>query len=216
MGFDVLPCYVVCDFSRSMTDHLAAVDAGLREFRGTAHADRAVAARVRVCVIGFADEPRVLRPLCPAIELTGVAGPVLDGGSDFGAVFAFLRDTIDGDARELLARGLRLCRPLVFFISDGRPADPGWPSAFADLTDPARGTHPEVVAFGVGAADAVTLGRIGTSRLFLGRDGVRVGAALTASVVRASQGAIHDMSTSGPLASRTLPGVPEKAGEASR
>jgi hypothetical protein len=41
-----------------------------------------------------------------------------------------------------------------------------------------------VVAFGVGDADEDALGRIGTFRTFLGRDGVRLGAALVASVMR--------------------------------
>jgi uncharacterized protein YegL len=63
MGSDVLPCYVVCDVSLSMTDHLAELNAGLREFHGAVHADSAVAGLVRCCVVGFAGTPKVLRPL---------------------------------------------------------------------------------------------------------------------------------------------------------
>lgn len=202
MGSDVLPCYLVCDISFSMIDHFDELNAGLREFRGAAHADRSVAALVSVCVVGFADVPCVVQPLSPALELAELTGPRLDEGSDFGSAFTLVRQIIDRDVRGLEARGLRVRRPLVFFTSDGRPTDPDWPTAFARLTDPAWATRPDLIAFGIGAADVTTLGRIGRSRLFLRRDGVRMGAALTASVVRANR--IHAVSTSGPLTSRTL------------
>ena len=199
----VLSCYVVCDLSCSMIDHLDELNTGLREFRGALHADRSVAARVRVCVIGFAEVPFVVQPLRPALEPAELLGAAPDGGSAFGAVFTLLRNTIDG-------------RSLVVFISDGRATDPDWPAAFAELTDPSRGTPPEVVAFGVGAADPVTLGRIGRSRAFFGRDGVRLGAALTASVARAVRTGnprhVHSWSTRPSHAAAE----PEKAGEASR
>lgn len=187
MRSGVLPCYVVCDVSFSMIDHIDALNAGLREFRGAVHAERSVAARVRVCVIGFADVPRVVQPLRPAIELAELTWPGPDGGSAFGLVFTLLRDTIDRDVQRLTAHRQPVRRPLVFFTSDGRPTDSSWPAAFAELTDPTRATHPDVVAFGVGAVDPATLGRIGTSGVFLGRDGVRLGIALTASVIRADQ-----------------------------
>jgi uncharacterized protein YegL len=185
MESDVLPCYVVCDVSSSMTDHIDELNAGLREFRGAVHAELPVTARVRVCLVGFAETPRVLQPLRPAIELAELTGPGQDGGTDFGLAFTLLRDTIDRDVRSLKAHRVRVRRPLVFFTSDGRPTDPNWPAAFAELTDPDWATRPDVIAFGVGAVDQDTLALIGTSRVFLRRDGVRMGTALTVSVVRA-------------------------------
>jgi uncharacterized protein YegL len=191
MESDVLPCYVVCDVSFSMTDHIGELNTGLREFRGAVHAELSVTARVRVCLVVFANTPRVLQPLCPAIEMVELIGPEQDCGTDFGSTFAFLRDTIDCDVRGLKAHRLRVRRPLVFFTSDGRPTDPNWPTAFAELTDPNRATCPDVIAFGIGAVDQNTLCRIGTSRVFLRRDGVRMGTALTASVVRADGTRTH-------------------------
>lgn len=183
MESDVLPCYVVCDVSFSMTDHLDELNAGLREFRGAVHADPTVAARVRVCVVGFAETPTVLQPLRPAAELAELTEQEPSAGTNFGPAFAFLREAIDRDVRGLKEHRLRVRRPIVFFTSDGQPTDPAtWPSAFAALTDPDWATRPNVVAFGIGDADEGTLGRIGTFRLFLGRDGVRLGTALTVSV----------------------------------
>lgn len=180
---EVLPCYVVCDMSFSMTDHIDELKTGLREFRGAVHADPSVAGRVRVCVVVFAETPQVLQPLRPAAELAVLPGPKPSGGTNFGPAFTLLRETIDRDVRGLKERRLRVHRPIVFFTSDGRPTDPvTWPAAFAALADPAWAARPNVVAFGIGAADHDTLSRIGTFRMFLGRDGVRIGTALTVSV----------------------------------
>jgi uncharacterized protein YegL len=187
----MLLCYLACDLSFSMIDYIGELNAGLREFRGAVHAERSIAARVRVCVIGFAELPCVLQPLRPAIELAELAGPGPGGGSAFGPVFSLLRAAVSQDVRELKARRLRVGRPLVFFTSDGRPTDSDWHVAFAELTDPKWATHPDVVAFGVGAVDPATLSRIGTAGVFLARDGVRMGTALTASVVRAGHGHPH-------------------------
>ena len=189
----MLPCYVVCDFSSSMTDYIGDLRAGLREFRGALHADPVAAARIRVCVIGIAEPPRVLQPLRPAAELDDLTEQTPCAGTKFGPVFELLRETIDRDVNALR----RNRRPIVFFVSDGRPTDAAtWPAAFAAIADPTWTARPDVIAFGVGAADPDTLTLIGTRRVFLG--GVRLGTALAASVL------IHAVSTSGPLTRPTL------------
>ncbi|MFD0202452.1 MULTISPECIES: vWA domain-containing protein [Saccharothrix] len=188
MVSDVLPCYVVCDVSLSMSDHLPEVDAGLREFRGAVHADPSATARTRVCVVGFAAAATVLQPLRPAAELTDLAVARPGTGTNFGPVFALLRETIAHDVRTLKARDVRVHRPVVFFASDGRPTDPAtWPAAFAALADPAWPFRPTVVAFGLGAVDRDTLDRIGTYRVYLGQDGIRLGTALAVSVTRTAR-----------------------------
>ncbi|PPK64823.1 hypothetical protein V5P93_006226 [Actinokineospora auranticolor] len=180
---DISPCYVVCDMSSSVVDHIDELNAGLREFRGAVHADRSAIDRVRVGVVGFAGAPRLLHPLRPVVELPEVTAPRPRVGSNFGLAFTFLRGVIDRDVRELTAERLVVRRPVMFFVSDGRPTDPvTWPAAHAALTDPRWPAHPTAVAFGVGAADQGTLARIGTAQVFLGRDGVRVGTALTVSM----------------------------------
>jgi uncharacterized protein YegL len=185
MGYDVLPCYVVCDISLSMTDHLDELNAGLREFRGAVHADASVAGKVRCCLVGFAETPRVLQPLYSLTTLPVLTKLDPCAGTNFGPAFAFLREAIDRDVRSLKEDRARVHRPIVFFLSDGLPTDPvTWPSAYATLTDPAWTARPDVIAYGVGAADRDTLVRIGTSQTFLSRDGVRMSTALIASVTR--------------------------------
>jgi uncharacterized protein YegL len=183
MVTEVLPCYVVCDVSLSMADHLAVVNAGLREFRGAVHADPSAAALTRVCVVGFAAAATVLQPLRPAAELTEVSAARPRTGTNFGPAFALLRETIAHDVRALKAHRLRVHRPVVCFTSDGRPTDQAtWPEAFAALADPAWASRPTVVAYGLGAVDRDTLDRIGTFRVFLGQDGIGLGTALAVAV----------------------------------
>jgi uncharacterized protein YegL len=49
----VLPFYVVCDVSFSMTDHLDALNAALLELHRAVGTDPVVADRTRFCLIGF-------------------------------------------------------------------------------------------------------------------------------------------------------------------
>ncbi|MEQ0560565.1 hypothetical protein ABJI51_15875 [Amycolatopsis sp. NEAU-NG30] len=200
MGSDVLPCYVACDVSLSMADHIEELNTGLREFRGAVHADASVAGRVLCSVVGFAEEPERVHRLYGPGEVAELPAPGARAGSNFGPVFTFLRTVIDEDVRLLELHRVKVHRPLVFFLSDGQPTDPvTWPAAYASLTDPAWRRCPRVVAFGVGDADQEALSRIGTFRTYLGRDGVRMGTALIASVM-------HVLSTSRPPAGRTLSG----------
>lgn len=186
---DVLPCYVVCDVSFSMTDHIDEVNAGMREFRGVVHADQRTATRIRLCVVVFADSPLVVQPLRDALDAAEVIIPRQESGSDFSSAFTLLGKLIEHDVRNLKAQRIRVRRPMLFFISDGRATDPAWPAALARLTTAAWG--PEMIAFGLGAVDSRTLDRIGTSRVFLGRDGVRIGIALASSVARTVQRTDH-------------------------
>jgi uncharacterized protein YegL len=179
---DVLPCYVVCDVSFSMSDHLDEVNAGMREFRGAVHADRRASTQIRLCVVVFAERPVVLQPLLPALDQAELIEPRQESGSDFGSAFTLLHHTVERDVRGLKAQRIRVRRPVLFFISDGRATDQAWPHALARLR--AAAACPEMVAFGLGAVDRPALDRIGTSRVFLGGDGVRLGVALASSVAR--------------------------------
>jgi uncharacterized protein YegL len=183
MVSDVLPCYVVCDVSFSMTDHIDEVNAGMREFRGVVHADRRATAQIRLCVVVFADRPLVVQPLLPALDQAEPIRPRQESGSDFGSAFTLVRTIIERDVHSLKAQRVRVRRPMLFFVSDGRATDQGWPRELARLSTTA--SCPEMIAFGLGAVDRPTLDRIGTSRVFLGSDGVRLGIALASSVTRA-------------------------------
>jgi uncharacterized protein YegL len=175
----VLPFYVVCDVSYSMMDHIDAVNDSLRDLQRAIGADQAVSEMIRFCLIGFSESAEVLVPLGRPSEIGELSGLTVRAASNFGAVFTFLRDQIARDVERLMARSCRVCRPAVFFLSDGQPTDPStWSSGFAALTDAAWIARPNVIAFGIGDADPVTIARIGTFRAFFGQDGMSPSAAL--------------------------------------
>jgi uncharacterized protein YegL len=174
----LLPIYVVCDESLSMSGHLDALNANLCAVHREVHADPRLAERTLLCLIGFSQSPTVLRPLGRP-TLSGEQFRCGRSETNFGATFRFLREVITRDLASWRTAGRRIRRPAVLFISDGQPTDPAtWPADFAALTDPAWLGRPNVIALGIGDADPVTIGRIGTFRSFICRDGESQVAAL--------------------------------------
>ncbi|HEV2781170.1 MAG TPA: hypothetical protein VGX25_17435 [Actinophytocola sp.] len=162
-----------------MIDYVDAVNRSLLELRRAVGDDPVAANGSRFCLIGFSRSPTVLLPLSRLTAASEISRLTTRAVTNFGAVFTFLHDTIGRDLALLEERSYRVCRPAVFFLSDGQPTDPvTWPVAFALLTDPSWSVRPNVVAFGVGDADPAIIGRIGTFRAFLGQNGVSPGTAL--------------------------------------
>jgi uncharacterized protein YegL len=175
----VLPFYVVCDESYSMADHIGTLNDRLGELHEAVAAEPDVAGGARLCVIGFSGAARIVTPLSPLSRSAGARARPTGAESNFGSAFALLRRTIQSDVEALLAESFEVCRPLVFFLSDGQPTDPAiWPSVHADLTTADWPGAPRMVAFGIGDADAATIGRVGTYRAFMSAGGVTPAQAL--------------------------------------
>ena len=175
----ILPFYVVCDESFSMTDHIDALNEGLRELHLAVGTDPVVANKTRFCLIGFSGSVEILLPLSQLSDITEISGLSAKTSTNFGTAFRVLRDTIERDVDQLKQASYEVCRPAVFFLSDGQPTDPAtWPDAFAALTDSSFFARPNMIAFGIGDADPTTIGRVGTFKAFMIQDGVRPGAAL--------------------------------------
>ncbi|MFD9893246.1 hypothetical protein ACFWY9_28200 [Amycolatopsis sp. NPDC059027] len=197
----ILPCYVVCDESSSMADHLEDVGTGLRALRGALLTDPVVAGTARLCVIGFSGTARIVTPLSAPDGEPAWRGPGTGTETNFGVVFSLLRETIQRDVEVLQAECCVVYRPVVFFLSDGQPTDAdAWPAAHARLADRAWPARPRIVAFGVGDADRATIGRIGTHRAYLStgeasqREAVRAFAStLTSTVVAAGRSGDVDL-----------------------
>ncbi|HEY2056975.1 MAG TPA: hypothetical protein VGH57_01280 [Amycolatopsis sp.] len=175
----VMPFYVVCDESYSMADHIGTLNDRLGELHDAVAAEPDVAGGARLCVIGFSGAARIVTPLSPLSRSAGARARPTGAESNFGSAFALLRRTIQSDVEALLAESFEVCRPLVFFLSDGQPTDPAiWPSVHADLTTADWPGAPRMVAFGIGDADAATIGRVGTYRAFMSAGGVTPAQAL--------------------------------------
>lgn len=164
----VLPMYVVCDESYSMTDHMATLNAGLRELHRRVRNDPSVDSRVRLCLIGFADTARVLIPLSPLSDVPDIGVLAARASTNYGIAFTILRETIEHDVAELCAQSRLMYQPTVFFLSDGQPTDPAlWRHAHSRLLDRDWPVRPRIVAFGVGDADAATMRAVGDFRAYL-------------------------------------------------
>jgi len=89
-------------------------------------------------------------------------------------VFDLLRVVITRDIDNLKSQGFVVFRPAVFFITDGEPTDdPAWENSYRALMDPnSFKRYPNIIAFGVNGANAVTIGKIGTVGAFIGDSGV--------------------------------------------
>jgi uncharacterized protein YegL len=179
MPDQILPFYVVCDQSYSMTDHLDALNDGLAELHRAVSTDPVVADKTRFCLIGFSGTAEILQPLCHLSDVVKIVELTPQAETSFGTVFTLLRETIEKDVDVLTAAAYRVYRPVVFFLSDGQPTDPvTWPDAYGRLRDREWPPRPNIIAFGIGDANAATMSRIGTSQSFMSTGGVSPGAAL--------------------------------------
>lgn len=198
-GQQVLPFYLVCDESGSMGgDPIDAINEALPELHMEIGANPVVADKTRFSIIGFSDTAEELLPLT---DLSLVAElPVLRtlGGTNYGAAFRMLKDQIDADVAMLKAGNNRVFRPVVFFLSDGQPTS-SWATEYDELVSPQNPLRPNIVAFGIGAADADTISAVATFRAFLS-DGTMSPAqalrefatALTKSIVKSGSTATAD------------------------
>jgi uncharacterized protein YegL len=149
----IMPFYLVCDVSYSMTNDMAALNEGVQRLRRAIVSEPAVDDVAHIAVLTFSDVGKVVVPLSQMSE-HGVPPLSVEGGTNYGAAFRTLAQTIAEDNASLKAQGYKVYRPCVFFLSDGEPLDPDWEATFrATLTyDPATGTgmkgHPVFVPYG--------------------------------------------------------------------
>ncbi len=188
-GVQVLPFYVVCDESSSMSgDSIDAVNQGIKELFQEIHSDPIVDAKARVGIITFNDAARVVLPLTRLSSIKNSPGCVASGSTSYAAAFRLLKTQIETDVPKLKAEGLRVHRPMVFFMSDGAPNPEDWKSSLAALTDQSFEFRPNIVSFGVAGAEASVIKEVSTpltvgaskkqSFAFLAEAGVNPGAAL--------------------------------------
>jgi uncharacterized protein YegL len=133
-GAMVMPFYLVCDVSQSMTPYMAALNEALEGLRRAIVTDPAVDDTARICVMVFSEIAQVIVPLS---QMSETPAPTLtpQGGTNYGVAFHQLARRIDYDTESLKQQGLKVYRPCVFFLTDGEPMDGDWEQSFrATLT----------------------------------------------------------------------------------
>jgi uncharacterized protein YegL len=149
----VMPFYLLCDVSFSMSDDMPALNEGIQRLRRAIVSEPAVDDVAHIGILTFADKAKVVMPLGQMSE-HGVPALSAAGGTDYGAAFRVLAQTITQDTANLKAQGYKVYRPCAFFLSDGAPLDRDWEETFrATLTyDAGTGVgmkgHPIFIPYG--------------------------------------------------------------------
>jgi uncharacterized protein YegL len=163
----VLPIYFVGDESHSMAgDPIQAVNQGLIDLRDEVAKHPLIGKKVRFGIITFADSAQTRLELSELSE--ELILPVLaprGRGTSYASALESLRQTIPGDIALLKGSGYQVHRPTVFFLSDGQPTEKEdrWRKRLEELRDPAWGERPNILAFGVGDADAKVIQQLATT-----------------------------------------------------
>src|SRR5262249_41099132 len=161
----VMPFYLLCDVSISMTDDMAALNEAVQRLRRAIVSEPAVDDVAHVGIMTFSDQGKMVAPLGQMSE-HGVPALTVEGGTNYGAAFRLLAQTIAQDTASLKAQEYKVYRPCAFFLSDGAPLDPDWEATFrATLTyDPSTGMgmkgHPVFVPYGFRDAPEHVLRRL--------------------------------------------------------
>jgi uncharacterized protein YegL len=168
MNLQLLPFYLVCDESGSMSGApIDAINQSLPELHQEIGSNPVVADKTRFCLIGFSDHADVLLPLSDLSTVTSMPKLSAGGGTNYEAAFDTLRKTIESDVTSLKQQGNTVYRPAVFFLSDGHPNRNNWQNAFQALTDANWRPRPNILAFGFGAADESVIRQVATTRAFM-------------------------------------------------
>lgn len=194
----LLPAYVLADESGSMAPYREDLAGGLVSLCEGLRAEPMVSAKLRLTVLGFSDDVQVRLPMADMRSATSLPEVVIRSLTDYRAAFDDLVNRIPHDVRRLRAEGYKVHRPVVFFLSDGQPTDGGaWRLPHGTLVDKERTpTAPNIVACGIGDAQASTMVEVATRKefAFVAKPGTDIGRAvaeffhaLTASLVASGQ-----------------------------
>ena len=151
--------YVVIDSSASLGVAVEEFEAGLLTLAAALQRDPVVADVVKLCVICFATEAKVLVPLTSPADFN-VPQFAASGSTNYGSAFQLVRKVLNDDVSRLKGQGVAVYRPLVFFVTDGVPTDTDWRRSLDALKSPMFVFRPTVHVFGFGSADPLILGEI--------------------------------------------------------
>jgi uncharacterized protein YegL len=149
----VMPFYLVCDVSYSMINDMVALNEGVRRLRRAIVSEPVVDDVAQICIVTFSDTAKVVLPMT---QLSEHEMPTLlaEGGTNYGAAFRMLAQTVEQDTANLKAVGYKIYRPCAFFLTDGEPGDYDWHQTFVSTLTYDRQTgigmkaHPIIIPFG--------------------------------------------------------------------
>jgi uncharacterized protein YegL len=158
----VMPFYLICDVSYSMSGDMVALNDGVERLHRAIVTQPAVDDVAQICIMSFSDTAKVVMPLGRMSEQS-VPKLKVEGGTVYGAAFRKLAQCLGQDTTDLKQQGFKVYRPCAFFLTDGEPNDRDWHKTFTStLTyDRQAGSglknHPIFVPFGFRAASESVL-----------------------------------------------------------
>ncbi|HUB37934.1 MAG TPA: hypothetical protein VMA72_03690 [Streptosporangiaceae bacterium] len=168
-GQIVMPFYLVCDVSDSMSGEIAALHDAITTLRNAIRGEPVVDDVARICVMTFSDIARVALPLARMSE-SEIPRLAHENKTLYGEAFRKLAHEVAEDYKMLRSKGCRIYRPCAYFLTDGEPTDRNWRQTFAEtLTGDSMArlgipTYPIFVPFGFREARVQTLQRLAYPR----------------------------------------------------
>lgn len=187
----ILLVYFVADESGSMGRNIVELNEGLASLHDALQRESFAAAKVRFSVIGFSDTAFTYLDPADLRLLQGMPALTAQGMTSYAAAFDQLSYRISVDVPGLKAQGYTVHRPAVFFLTDGLPnGREDWRAARESLL--AQAAAPNILAFGIGDADAATVAELATKPqyAFIAARGVDTGAAISEFVTSLTQSVI--------------------------
>lgn len=158
----VMPFYLICDISGSMSRHMKELNRSLNELFSSIARNPIIDDTVMVSVITFDHNAQVAVPLSAPSE-----GSVPElrsaGGTSYAAAWACYATAVAEDYDALKAEGAQFFRPCVFFLTDGDDLGSNWQEVFQAYlgrdfdTGVGNPMYPFVVSFGFGDASIESL-----------------------------------------------------------
>lgn len=205
MGQQILPFYLVCDESGSMSgDPIKAINEALPELHQEIGLNPVVADKTQFAIIGFSGDADVLLPLSDLSQVTQL--PLLEAKSstNFAAAFRCVKEQIELDVVRLKAAGNTVYRPVVFFLTDGH-STVDFRNEWEALVDKGFAYRPNIVAFGIGGgADPDKVSAIANFRAFVADGSMSPAQALQEFAVALTKSIVRSGSTTSPSGGMTL------------
>jgi uncharacterized protein YegL len=165
-GQMVMPFYMICDVSGSMTPDMPVLNEGIQKLRRSIVQNPVVDDVAHIGIISFSNDARVVMPLS---QMSDQSMPTLvtdHGLTNYGKAFRQLAQAIPKDAAALRAQGYRIFRPCAFFLTDGEPTDRDWLDTFRNTLTYDKSTgagmkqYPVLIPFGFRDAQEAELRKL--------------------------------------------------------
>ena len=157
------PCILLLDTSSSMAGApIAAMNAGLLDFKKEIAKDELAALRVEVAIVTFG--PVIVKQ--PFVSITQFVPPILaaEGSTPLGPAINKAMELIDERKKIYRSKGISFYRPWIFLITDGAPDvnDVVWPAAAKRVKELEAEKRVAFFSVGVEGADMEKLKMVST------------------------------------------------------